>query len=35
MKTIEERAMQILVDIGNIKSLDKRIGPFNFIEEEE
>lgn len=28
-------AMRILMDIGNIKSLDKRIGEFNFIEVEE
>ena len=28
-------AMRILMEIGNIKSLDKRIGPFNFIEVEE
>lgn len=28
-------AMRILMDIGNIKSLDKRIEPFNFIEVEE
>ena len=28
-------AMRILMNIGNIKSLDKRISPFNFIEVEE
>lgn len=28
-------AMRILMDIGNIKSLDKRIGEFNFIDVEE
>lgn len=28
-------AMRILMDTGNIKSLDKRIEPFNFIEVEE
>lgn len=28
-------AMRILMKIGNIESLDKRIGEFNFIEVEE
>lgn len=28
-------AMRILMDIGNIKHLDKRIGEFNFIAVEE
>lgn len=28
-------AMRILMEIGNIKSLDNRIGEFNFIEVEE
>lgn len=28
-------AMRILMEIGNIKSLDTRIGAFNFIELEE
>lgn len=28
-------AMRILMEIGNIKSLDTRIGEFNFIELEE
>lgn len=27
--------MRILMDIGNIKCLDKRIGDFNFVEVEE
>lgn len=27
--------MRILMEIGNIKSLDKRIGEFNFIAMEE